>query len=285
MLSSLVAAVAATASLAVPAPAPAPCTDIPDVPNALCGSVTVPLDRADPRSPMTTVAYVLMQRKDTSVPSEGTLMLNPGGPGEDAYQFAGFLSQQFAALFDRRDLLLIDPRGTGRSDPISCRAFDDVAVHFAPRASYIAATGACGRELGARARHYGSVTVADDYDAVRAALGLEKVDFWGDSYGTNLATVYAARHGDHLRSIVLSGAFPTDFDPYGRDQLVAGKRAIGLVCARTKACRADAVMDDLAAVASRLRRDPVRFTVLAGNRRFPVSLDEELLARLFYIGG
>ena len=64
-----------------------------------------------------------------------------------------------------------------------------------------------------RGRFYGSGDVADDIDAVRAALGLGKLDLWGDSYGTFLMGVYAARHPEHVRSIVLDGAFPIAFDP------------------------------------------------------------------------
>ena len=282
---ALVVTLGLTLSGAAPALGQAPCTDFPDVPGALCGSVEVPLDRADPSSATTTVSYVLLPRRDTSVPSEGTMMLNPGGPGEAASGFAGFLAGAFAAHFERRDLLLVDPRGTGRSDALTCRAFSDLGLYFAPRNRFIAAIGACGRELGERARHYGSATVADDYDAVRAALGLEQIDFWGDSYGTYLAAVYAGRYPERVRSIVLSGAYPIDFDPYGRDNLAASRGGLRLVCARTRACRPAAVMRDLAAVATRLRRKPVRFTVVAGERRFRVRLDEEILAQLFFTSG
>ena len=127
--------------------------------------------------------------------------------------------------------------------------------------------------------------MADDADAVRAALGLEQIDVWGDSYGTYLAAVYAGRYPARVRSLVLSGAYPIDFDPYGRDGLAASRRGVRLVCARTAACRPAAVMRDLAAVASRLRRKPVPFTVVAGARRFRVRLDEEVLAGLFFTSG
>ena len=70
---------------------------------------------------------------------------------------------------------------------------------------------------------------------MRAALGIGKLDLWGDSYGTFLMPVYAARHPEHVRSIVLDGAFPIAFDPWGRDSLHGVRRAIGLVCTRTHA--------------------------------------------------
>ena len=93
----------------------------------------------------------------------------------------------------------------------------------------------CAGDLGARAGLYGSAAVADDIEAVRATLGAEKLDLWGDSYGTFLMPIYAARHPQHVRSIVLDGAFPIASDPWGRDVLQGVRRVIGLVCRRTHA--------------------------------------------------
>ena len=132
---------------------------------------------------------------------------------------------------------------------------------------------------------YGTAEVADDVDAVRAALGVDRVDLWGKSYGTYLWTVYAGRHPEHVRSIVLAGAFPIDFDVWGRDRLAASRRAIGIVCRRSRACRGRTVLRDLATVAAALRRNPVSFTITAGDRRIRTRLDEEALAGLFYTSG
>jgi hypothetical protein len=97
--------------------------------------------------------------------------------------------------------------------------------------------------------------------------------------------VYAARHPTHVRSMVLSGAYPIDFDPWGRDRLAAARRGIRIVSARTRKCRGDAVLDDLAALATRLRRRSVPFTVAVGGRRFRARLDESTVAGLTYSGG
>ena len=100
--------------------------------------------------------------------------------------------------------------------------------------------------------------------------------------------VYAARHPEHVRSIVLAGAYPIDFDPWGRDRLAAARRAIRLVCRAQPACRGRAVLRDLAprrgaaAAATRSRsrsrpaagasapastRSALAATVLRGRRR------------------
>ena len=103
---------------------------------------------------------------------------------------------------------------------------------------------------------YGSAAVADDIDAVRATLGVDKLDLWGDSYGTYLMPVYAARHPEHVRSIVLDGAYPIAFDPWGRDVLRGTRRVIGLVCRRTRRCSGPRVLGQIEQLARRLRRAP-----------------------------
>jgi pimeloyl-ACP methyl ester carboxylesterase len=115
--------------------------------------------------------------------------------------------------------------------------------------------------------------VADDFDAVRAELGVDRLDLWGNSYGTYLMPVYAARHPEHVRSMVLSGAYPIDFDPWGRDRAAAARRAIGLICARTHGCHGDRVLRDVAALATRLRHHPVTFDVAVDAKHFRGRLD------------
>ena len=84
---------------------------------------------------------------------------------------------------------------------------------------------------------------------------------------------------------MLAGAFPIDFDVWGRDRLGASRRAIRIVCRRSHACRGRTVLRDLATVAAALRRDPVSFTITAGSRRIRTRLDEEALAGLVYTSG
>jgi pimeloyl-ACP methyl ester carboxylesterase len=233
------------------------------------------------------VAFALVPRREATKPSAGTLAFNPGSPGEPTIDHAADTAKMLAPLLDHRDLLLVDPRGTGRSSALHCRRDDHprVADVFAGPARTLEIIGECGRELGPLTAYYGTAAVADDFDAVRAALGVERLDLWGNSYGTYLMPVYAARHPEHVRSIVLSGAYPIDFDPWGRDRAAATRRAVRLVCARTHGCRGEAVVRDLAALATRLRHHPLTFDVAVGPRHYPGRLDEKVLAALVYAGG
>jgi pimeloyl-ACP methyl ester carboxylesterase len=287
---AVVAAIASTLLVAAPAHGQVPgtalaaCKGVPKALHARCGSVTVPVDRADPGLGTTSVAFALVPRRDAARPSLGTIV-GPGGPGSFLIDRASQVVDPFAPLMDRRDLLLVDPRGTGRSDPIACRSLADVALGFTAPAQLSAAIGACGRELGPRAGAYGNAAVADDLDAVRAALAVERLDLFGASYGTYLMTVYAGRHPDHVRSIVLDAGYPIAYDAWGLDRLAAARRGVRLVCARTRACSGSAVLADVARLAARLRRHPVPFTTRAGERRFRLRMDENALAIAVYGSG
>jgi pimeloyl-ACP methyl ester carboxylesterase len=266
------------------APAPAPCP--PGAPSgAQCGSLQLPLDRQDLSRGSTPVAYMLVPRRDQTQPSLGTVLPNPGGPGDDARSGAAFYVRRLGDLLNRRELLLIDPRGTGASGPLACpNTLSDLAIGFSHE-RLVTASGACGHELGARAGLYGSAAVADDLDDVRAALGIDRVDLFGESYGTYLLPVYAARHPEHVRSIVLAGAYPIAFDTWGRDRLAASRRAIDLVCSRTGGCDGAAALADVARLAERLRRHPRTFAVTVGSRRIHTRLDEGALATILYTEG
>jgi pimeloyl-ACP methyl ester carboxylesterase len=256
------------------------CSGLPEVPSARCGSIRVPLDRANPSLGTTKIAFALVPRRDTARPPVATVVLS-GGP---AIAAAPPFVQGVSPLRGRRDVLLIDQRGSGRSEAIACRAFRGFSFDRSSRAELIGAVGACGRELGPRVGAYGTAAAADDIEAVRAWLAIDRLDLWGSSYSTYLMTVYAARHPAHVRSIVMNGAYPIQFDPWALDRLAAARRAIGLVCTRTRACRGEAVLRDVGRLAMRLRSHPVSFAVSAGTRRIPLRLDEAALATLVYAG-
>jgi pimeloyl-ACP methyl ester carboxylesterase len=134
------------------------------------------------------------------------------------------------------DILLIDDRGRGFSDAIDCEGLQHGTAPFKR------AEADCATHLGAAASRYGTGDVAMDTDAVRAALGYDKVDYWGGSYGGMDVTAYATRFGEHLRSIVLDApegapglrAFSLD-----GNSARATAREVRLDCQRSPMCSAD----------------------------------------------
>jgi len=137
-----------------------------------------------------------------------------GGPGEDVIDEAGALAERFAALREKRDLLLIDQRGTGRSSALPCRLHDPGNAapnlqHFLPPA----AVAACERELTTRAEltQYTMLNFAHDLEAVRETLGYRDYNLYSGSYGTRAAQVFMRAYPKSVRTALLNGAVPMDF--------------------------------------------------------------------------
>jgi pimeloyl-ACP methyl ester carboxylesterase len=167
-----------------------------------------------------------------SGPAAGTLVAAEGGPGYPTTDSRGEYLGLFAPLRDRYDVLLMDYRGTGRSGAIDCKPLQD-----APQLT-TANIGACGRSLGARAPFYASAFAADDLAAVLSALGIARIGLYGNSYGTYFAQIFAQRHGDMLRVLVLDAADPEDGedDAWAVHYAPAMRDKFNLACARSPAC-------------------------------------------------
>ena len=206
------------------------------VPGAYCGSLPRPWDSSGQVPGTVGVGFAFVPARDATQPALGTLVPHEGGPGYATTASAASYAAMYGPLMDRRNFLVVDQRGTGRSGPIDCPALQDLKGRYAPAAA------ACAGQLGTHADLYGSAQSADDLAAVIRALGLGPVDLYGDSYGTFFAQVFAGRHPTMLRSIVLDSAYPT----YGETawyptQGPAMLKAIDLVCARTPSCAATGV--------------------------------------------
>ncbi|MEA5362313.1 alpha/beta fold hydrolase [Amycolatopsis sp., V23-08] len=257
-----------------------PC-HVPEMPTARCGTIEVPLDRAHPDAGTTPIGFALVPHTDQSGPAVGTVVTNPGGPGTGAIDLTGhYYADGLKPILAKRDLLLVDPRGVGRSGAIRCPALEDLTRIFQDVDHQRAAIGECGRQLGAKAAYYGTAAAADDFEDVRAALGIDRLDLLGDSYGTYLMTTFVARHPEHVDSVVLSGAFPvnTSNDPSGAVAIDAVRRGVGLVCERTGSCSGDVVLRDLGELATQLRKKAVSMDVDYQGKTHDVVLDEWQLA-------
>lgn len=192
----------------------------------------------------------------------------PGGPGSSATEDAPYIAQDYARIRERRDLVFVDQRGTGGSNPLNCDFFSPSDL-----ASYLGSffpledVRRCREQLEPKAdlKLYTTPVAMDDLDEVRAALGYERVNISGVSYGTRAAQVYLKRHPKNVRAVVLHGISPTgQFMP--RDFPLHTERALnGVVdeCAADEACRAafPDLRAETKAVLERLLRGPVEVDV------------------------
>jgi pimeloyl-ACP methyl ester carboxylesterase len=135
-----------------------------------------------------------------------------GGPGDAATQFFAWLPGLYSAVHAARDIVLVDQRGTGGSHPLALPAAPDVEGRLAADADAAMsgwAKGALG-SLDGDIRFYTSTVAAEDLDEVRAALGYDRIDLYGTSYGATLAQYYLRQHADRVRVAILDGASPLD---------------------------------------------------------------------------
>jgi pimeloyl-ACP methyl ester carboxylesterase len=252
--------------------------DCPSIPGARCGRIEVPFDPRAPQLGTTTVGFVVYPARRDDLPSLGTIVAVEGGPGYSTVASRWWYRDLYRPLLGRRQLLLMDLRGTGRSEPVDCPALQSYV------GSWKRNVAACGRQLGPLAERYGSAFAADDLVAVLDALGIDRIDLYGDSYGTFFAQTFAVRHPERVRTVTLDGAYPIDAtDPWWRDTNRAIVDAFTRVCERDPACR-QRRGDPIARIrrlASRLRSQPTTgFASDADGRGHRVRLSAGALAGL-----
>lgn len=209
----------------------APSTEIHPCATAMerCeGKLQVPLDWDDPGSEEITVAFVRVPRADTARPATGTVLANFGGPTA-AIRWAPLLEQVLGPILDRQNLLVVDPRGLGESDPLVCPGLDMTDPDT---------VAACAEELGPRIRHFTTDQVVRDMDAVREALGVPEISFYGNSYGTVFAQAYAIRFPDRTSAVYLDSVVPLDEDGWVSEAYGRSTDLVELICGRSPTCSA-----------------------------------------------
>jgi pimeloyl-ACP methyl ester carboxylesterase len=250
------------------------------VAGAYCGSITRPWDPTGAVPGTLSVGFAFRPATDAAEPALGTLVPHEGGPGYSTTDSGIDYANMYGPLLQRRNLLLVDQRGTGLTAPVSCWELQNANGVYARQAS------TCAAKLGDHANLYGTALSADDLAAVVAALGVGQVDLYGDSYGTFFAQVFAGRHPAMLRSIVLDSAYPpTGETAWYPTQTPAMVGSIDLVCARTPSCAAAGQPPSqlLARVLAQVRRSPYRgVSYNADGIRVHVTVDGAALVTVAF---
>jgi pimeloyl-ACP methyl ester carboxylesterase len=198
--------------------------------NGYCGSITRPIDPSGVTPGKLTVGFEYYPRSDLSQARLGTILPQEGGPGYSSTGTRDYYLEIFDALRDRRDVLIVDKRGTGLSSPIDCPALQTGSLA-------LSAVGACAKQLGDTAWFYGTDFAAQDIVAVMDALAIDDVDFYGDSYGTFVGQVLAGLYPHRLRSIILDSAYPVRApDPWFATDWAAAWSGIDVSCDRSPSC-------------------------------------------------
>ncbi|HEX4858197.1 MAG TPA: alpha/beta fold hydrolase [Usitatibacteraceae bacterium] len=180
-----------------------------------CATLMVDEDRANPgnrRIPIHVVVLPATSRSKAADP----IFFFAGGPSQAASDYARQAQLMFAGLAAKRDIVLIDQRGTGKSNGLFCKSGDPwelARLDARQRAARSAALlRTCREELASKAdlTKYTTTLAMADVDAVRDALGYREINLWGGSYGTRAAQEYLRRYPDRVRSVVLDGVAPPE---------------------------------------------------------------------------
>ncbi|MCP5143313.1 MAG: alpha/beta hydrolase [Gammaproteobacteria bacterium] len=180
-----------------------------------CGSLARPLNPAAPDATQIDIHFVVIPALSRAKAPDPVFFL-AGGPGQSAIDLAGMLSQLFARLGNRHDLVLVDQRGTGRSAPLKCeegspteslaRAFEQTVQMARLRECLRRLTSLPHGDL----RFYTTEIAMADLEAVRDSLAYPAINIIGGSYGTRAALDYMRQYPDHVRTVVIDGVAPPD---------------------------------------------------------------------------
>jgi pimeloyl-ACP methyl ester carboxylesterase len=276
------------AGCAAPAPTPVPgestlaledchlsAEGVSDRLAAECGVLAVPENPADPAGQQIELRVAVLRARGRN-PAPDPLFFLTGGPGQAATESYLQLSGGFAEVNRQRDIVLVDQRGTGQSNPLDCPlAEDPLAVDTLEEVA--AAAAECAAGLDADPRLYTTAIAMDDLDRVRAALGYEQINLYGVSYGTRAALAYLRQYPDRVRAVILDGVVPPE-EALGLDVARDAQRALDLMferCAADLDCAAafPDLRADFAALAARLDAAPVPVTVADPLTGEPLSFD------------
>ena len=173
-----------------------------------CGFVTVPENPNKPDGKQIQVHYVVLPAVK-NVNHEEALLAIAGGPGQSAIDNAAGFDAMLSKVRQQRDILLIDQRGTGRSNLLTCDEGAQSPLSFDDdNADTLAETQKCLAKIDADVTQYGSLNAIKDFEAVRQYLGYKKLHVYGISYGTRMAQLYMRLYPAHLATVTLDGIVP-----------------------------------------------------------------------------
>ena len=228
----------------------ADCITRPSGHLARCGYVTLPQDYDDPAGSQVEIYYTLIQSRGIS-PQPDPLVYLVGGPGSSGSRLLQTSFNKYLRAFaSDRDIIVIDQRGTGLSNPpLYCREVlfrlpEILQSHHADYATLVLdILTDCHRRLstkGVRFDTFHSENIARDVVNVMLSLGYEQWNLVGVSYGSRLALTMMRDHPQHLRSVILDSVYPPQADIY-LDAYYNGERALAALFV---ACAADVDCSD-----------------------------------------
>ena len=186
-----------------------PCSSADGPTDAYCGTLTVFENRVAKAGRQISLWIVVLPA--VRPVARDPLVFLAGGPGQGAAQLARQIRAAFRDVQRTRDIVLVDQRGTGKSNPLNCRSdANSLREMTEPSVSSLDRLKRCLAGYNADVRLYTTNIAMDDLDDVREYLGYDRINVYGGSYGTRAALVYLRRHSERVRTMILDGVAPMD---------------------------------------------------------------------------
>jgi pimeloyl-ACP methyl ester carboxylesterase len=236
-----------------------------------CGWFEVAENRDDPRSKRIRVHVAVMPalRKQ---PLTDPLFIITGGPGQAASDFYLSSAGAFERLRSDRDLVIVDQRGTGKSQQLQCTLPDEFESAAFDKALMQRYARDCLQSLPGDPRYYTTSVAVRDLEEIRQALNYDKINFYAISYGTRVAQHYLRRHPEHVRAVILDGVVPVEL-ALGPTIAIHAQQALDALLTRCEADTAcSTAFPNIVATFSRLRAELAQQAV-------PVSIPDPRTAK------
>lgn len=252
--------------------------------DARCGVLTVPEDRANPggRQINLNIAVIPAIKRN---PAPDPLFLLAGGPGQSAIKTFADLLPLLYDIHEGRDIVLVDQRGTGKSNPLRCLDPKDQTLSHEQSLEQLKT---CPQRLQADPRFYTTEIAMTDLDEVRAALGYETINLYGMSYGTRAALTYLRLFPQRVRTVTLDAVVSADFVMF-MDAAADGQAALDAFFAR---CAADPacheafpnLKQEFGDILARLEQNPAEITIPhpLTNRLLNLTVTPHLLTSIVF---
>jgi pimeloyl-ACP methyl ester carboxylesterase len=253
--------------------------------EARCGTLEV-FENRETKSGRKIALNIAVIPSVSANPQADPVVFFAGGPGQAAVKLGHIALYILQKARREREIILVDQRGTGKSNALDC---NDKNKNLSLAEKLVDPDSTkqmqeCLQKLDASPEHYTTPNAVADLEAVRAALGYDKLNLFGVSYGTRMALSYLRAHPQHVRSMVLDGVAPTAIKlplHFGRDTLGALQRTID-DCMKNPDCKKAApdLGQDVMQISTALEKSPAKITLNnpATNEKTELVMDQRIFA-------
>jgi pimeloyl-ACP methyl ester carboxylesterase len=255
--------------------------------DARCGTWNVPEDRANPNARQLELHLAVIPAVKRN-PQPDPLFLLAGGPGQSAIEAFPAMIPLMFRIHEDRDIVLVDQRGTGKSNPLRCLDPEDESLNDLTDEEVLEKLKSCPAQLDADLRFYTTEIAITDLDEVRVALGYKKINLYGGSYGTRAALTYLRMFPEHVRTVTLDAVVEPDFVMF-MDAAEDGQAALEKFFAR---CESDEscsttfpnLRSELEELLTRLELSPADITIPhpLTNKPLDITVTRELIANMVF---